>query len=147
VPTLFIFDWVATRGADAGVFAEGVEAGKRLLEQQLRLVAAAQRAGVNVAVGTDNNGVFGLHSSVRELALLAHAGLSNQEVLAAATRNAAAACGLGDQVGTLAPGMHADILVVAADPLADVTALCDRGVVRHVVHSAAPTTLRKSEVR
>jgi imidazolonepropionase-like amidohydrolase len=31
--------------------------------------------------------------------------------------------GLGDQVGTLAPGMLADIIAVAGDPLADITVL------------------------
>jgi len=46
-------------------------------------------------------------------------GLSPRDVLVAATRNAARAVRL-DSTGTLTPGAVADLLVLDADPLADV---------------------------
>jgi imidazolonepropionase-like amidohydrolase len=144
VPTLLIFDWVVNEGRAAGVFEEGIEAAKRLLDRQFRLVAAAQRAGVNIALGTDNNGVLGLRSSARELDLLCHAGLTSREALAAGTRNAAAACGLGHEVGVLSAGMLADLVLVDGDPLADLTVLSSGRGIRHVLHSAVPATLRSA---
>jgi imidazolonepropionase-like amidohydrolase len=51
------------------------------------------------------------------------AGLSPREVLVAATRGAAAAMGRGKELGTVEKGKLADLLVVAADPLADVANL------------------------
>lgn len=42
------------------------------------------------------------------------------DILVAATRNGAEAYGLGDQIGTLEVGKQADLLVLDADPLADI---------------------------
>ena len=75
-------------------------------------------AGVTTLPGTDV-GVpfqvpgFSLHD---ELSLLAKAGLSNMDVLQAATRNPARAFGLTDQ-GTIEPGMRADLVLLDANPL------------------------------
>ena len=44
-----------------------------------------------------------------------------------ATSLAARSLGLGDRIGTLAPGLEADLIAVAGDPAKDITAL------RHVV--------------
>lgn len=138
VPTLLIFRWVVEEGAAAGVFAEGIEAAKKLLELQFRLVAAAQAAGVNVAVGTDNTGVMHLDTNARELWLLQHAGLSSMEAVVAATKNAAVACGLGDRLGTLERGRIGDALVLRRDPLADLTTLWADGTIRHIVQADVP---------
>jgi imidazolonepropionase-like amidohydrolase len=40
-----------------------------------------------------------------------------------ATSHGAAALGLGDKIGALAPGLEADIIAVDGDPLKDITAL------------------------
>ena len=55
----------------------------------------------------------------------ARAGLSPLEAIGAATRHAARACGQGAELGTLEPGMLADVLVVDGDPLLDPRALAD----------------------
>jgi imidazolonepropionase-like amidohydrolase len=60
------------------------------------------------------------------------AGLSPMQVIVAATRGSALVCGLADRVGTVRPGMIADLLVVNGDPLVDSSAL-ER--VRLVVHN------------
>ncbi|TCK26204.1 amidohydrolase family protein [Pseudonocardia endophytica] len=57
------------------------------------------------------------------------AGVPAAEVLDMATTGAAAALGVGDRTGRLAPGLAADVLAVGGDPLADTDALRDvRGV-------------------
>ena len=58
------------------------------------------------------------------------AGMSSLDVLRAATSNAARALRIADTVGTIAPGMVADLIAVDGDPLRDVEAL---GRVRFVM--------------
>ena len=52
-------------------------------------------------------------------------GMTNAEAITNVTAVAADACGVADRVGTLEVGKDADILVVAGDPLADLSALHD----------------------
>ena len=60
-----------------------------------------------------------------ELDAMVEAGLTPEEALTAATGSAADALGLADRIGTLRPGLTADLLVVAGDPTCDVCALRD----------------------
>ncbi len=90
----------------------------RNLEQELRLVGAMQRAGVGILAGTDVSLIgFSLHD---ELALLVRAGLTPMEALQAATRNPAAYLGRLGTLGTVEVGKLADIVLLDADPLADI---------------------------
>jgi imidazolonepropionase-like amidohydrolase len=59
----------------------------------------------------------GLHA---ELRLYALAGLTPQQVLRTATVQAAIAAGVENDLGTLQPGMLADMVIVDGDPLADI---------------------------
>jgi imidazolonepropionase-like amidohydrolase len=63
------------------------------------------------------------------------AGMSAMDVLTAATRNSAEACGIEQEVGTLEPGKIADLLVVDGDPLKDLRILQDRKKIRKVIKS------------
>src|SRR5260221_238085 len=80
-------------------------------------------AGIPVAMGTDAGNIGTLHgpSVFREMALMAQAGLTTLEVLRSATTNGARA--MGRDVGALAPGKLADVLILDADPLADLQKL------------------------
>jgi imidazolonepropionase-like amidohydrolase len=86
---------------------------------------AMRRAGVGVLAGTDLGAVlvvpgFSLHD---ELALLVErGGLTPAEALAAATRNPPAFFGdrVARELGTVAPGKLADLVLLDADPLADI---------------------------
>jgi imidazolonepropionase-like amidohydrolase len=73
--------------------------------------------GVTVLYGTDlgNSQVAGVDP--RELVLLAAAGLSTDEILAALTRRPAAYWGFAD-LGTIAVSAPANLVLLAADPLA-----------------------------
>jgi imidazolonepropionase-like amidohydrolase len=48
-------------------------------------------------------------------------GASPWQTLVAATRDAAAVCGVGSELGTVEVGKLADLIVVAANPLEDIT--------------------------
>ncbi len=58
-----------------------------------------------------------------EMEMLGWAGLTNEAILAAATRNAALALGLGAFVGTLEPGKFSDLVIVSGNPLEDISVL------------------------
>ena len=61
--------------------------------------------------------------NAEEISLLVKGGLSSMEALVAAT--SAAADAIEVEAGRLAPGLYADIVFVAGDPLADITVLED----------------------
>jgi hypothetical protein len=98
--------------------ARGERALKRYFAHGLLLTGAAHRAGVPILVGTDTAiGGFRYHD---ELDHLVRAGLTPAEVLRAATINAARYLGLEHVSGSIASGKHADLVLVEANPLADV---------------------------
>lgn len=103
-----------------------------------RLVLRARDRGVVIACGSDA-GVFAHGTNAREIELLADAGLSPADALRSATAVAAAVIGEERSLGRVAEGHRADLVVLRADPLADVRAL--RSVVLviqggRVVHDA-----------
>ena len=83
-------------------------------------------AGVRFAVGTDSN-VKDLETIdqlyLQELQALQTAGMSNQEIIQAATLRAAEAMGLEDELGSVQTGKRADLILLNADPLQDIRAL------------------------
>jgi imidazolonepropionase-like amidohydrolase len=85
---------------------------------------AADGLGERMVVSTDagaGDARFGeLHLA---LAAAVEGGYSPIQAIEAATRIAARVCGIGDEVGTLEPGKLADVLVVAGDAGAEITAL------------------------
>jgi imidazolonepropionase-like amidohydrolase len=96
--------------ATAGPAADALP---RLQQTVARLI----RAGGRVAVGSDAPAVpygLGVHY---ELALLAAAGIPNDQVLRLATAEGALALGLEQQLGTLEEGKLADFVVLDGDPL------------------------------
>lgn len=86
-------------------------------------------AGVPVVLGTDAPGAASAVTTWRELDAMVFAGATPMEAILASTRDAASAVGLLDEVGTIEVGKMADLLVLTADPLVDVTALADVAVV------------------
>lgn len=129
VPTLTMMEAVATKFFGS---AEGDEAGSALpagpgFANATRSVRLLHSAGVPILAGTDANASAGAPASVphgeslhRELELLVAAGLSPAEAIAAATHLAARHFGLADR-GAIAPGLRADLILVAGDPLVDIT--------------------------
>jgi imidazolonepropionase-like amidohydrolase len=100
-----------------------------LLDAQLDAVGRMNDAGVALVLGSDSGNwpvflaEFHGPTTVRELELLVDAGLTPLEALTAATATPARMLGLDGELGAIAVGMAADLLVVDGDPLADITAV------------------------
>jgi len=96
--------------------------GRALMAKRLQQAEAMRRAGVRVMTGTDaplrnSPPGFGL---LEEMTLLANGGMSPMNVLKAATIEPARYLGMLDSAGTVAPGKVADLVVLTANPLADI---------------------------
>jgi imidazolonepropionase-like amidohydrolase len=84
-----------------------------------------QDAGITVVMGTDAGNIGTLHgpSVFREMRLMVESGLTPLEVLRSATWNAAKTMGLEGRAGEVEAGMLADLVILDADPLTDVSNL------------------------
>ena len=91
----------------------------RVAQQNLR---AVWEAGITVVMGTDAGNIGTLHgpSVFREMALMQDAGLTPLQVLRSATSNGARAARRESEIGAIAAGRSADLVVLDADPTSDV---------------------------
>lgn len=104
---------------------------------------AVRNAGIPVVMGTDAGNIGTLHgpSVFREMALMEEAGLSRLEVLRSATTNGARALRMEDQLGAIAPGRLADLVILDGDPLADLANLSRAAWVVRDGRAARPEAL------
>ncbi len=109
----------------------------RTAAANLMRVAAA---GIPIAMGTDAGNPLTLHgvSVYAEMEAMQQAGMKPGDVLTAATRGGAMALGRDRELGTVEKGKLADLLVVGADPLADIANLRR---LRYVVRGGAVRSL------
>jgi imidazolonepropionase-like amidohydrolase len=136
VPTLLLLanagDWGHLVGAPVPL-RDGM---KQMLERTADALHRAHAAGVKLALGTDSGfsltpyGVW----HARELDLLmTYGGLTSLEAIQAGTSGGALMLGLDGRIGTVAPGMIADLIVVNGDPVADITVLQQRERIETVI--------------
>ncbi len=103
------------------------EEGFEAMEKGLPLVAdvthRAHKLHVKMVLGTD--GVAGAHGRNAEefIYRVRDGGVSPLEALISGTSLAAESLRLGDQIGSIAPGMAADLVAVPGNPLNDITAV------------------------
>jgi imidazolonepropionase-like amidohydrolase len=98
---------------------EVLEAQKLMYQYHFRLAKAMQQAGVKMLVGTDNS-FFG--SAVHdEMVEMVKAGLTPMQALQTATKNAADYLGKLDSTGTVEQGKTADLVLLDANPLSDIS--------------------------
>jgi len=93
------------------------------LEQAMKNLIAARRAGVTLATGTDSGNPLTLHGPAvhRELQLWVQAGIAPTDALQAATHNAARLLGAGTRIGLIQEGYEASLLLVDGNPLQDIS--------------------------
>ena len=92
----------------------------RLFRKRLEQVGDMHRAGVSLLVGTDAPGVAPGWSVHEEMRLFARAGVPALDALRAATWSPARYFTATDSLGSIATGKIADMVLLDADPLADI---------------------------
>ncbi len=125
VPTLVAYDAINRHGGRFGMGGESLEKNKLVLEAGLRSLELARDAGVRMAYGSDLLGQLQPDQS-REFLLRAEA-LSPREILHSATVVGAELLGRAGELGVVAPGALADLLVVDGNPLEDLGLFQDQG--------------------
>ncbi|MCR5872666.1 amidohydrolase family protein [Sphingomonas sp. J344] len=118
VPTIHAFESVirqARAGERPPASAAKAEEVSKVVKQSHRRAIAG---GVKIAFGTDS-GVGPHGTNALEFTYMNQVGLAPVAAIRAATVDAAAALGQSNRIGALAPGMDADIIAVASDPVAD----------------------------
>lgn len=100
----------------------GVDADPPSIRSKRASVKAAIDAGVAICNGSDV-GVFTHGDNARELQLLVNYGLTPLQALVAATSTNARMLHWQDRVGSVRPGLLADLIAVDGDPTSDVAAV------------------------
>lgn len=115
VPTLTSGDTTERMANDPTVPEPVREKLRGLGRPEVDAFRMAAEAGVRVAMGTDCP-VAPHGTNLRELQLMAENGYEPEQALVAATSSAAELMGLHDELGTIAPGKRADLVIVEGDP-------------------------------
>jgi imidazolonepropionase-like amidohydrolase len=123
---------MAERGAAEGVAPYAIEKSNQVLGDHIASFEAAVKAGVRVAMGTDQGTPLNRPGeNAQEIVRLAKHGLSNGAAILAATAWAAEL--LKADAGRLQAGLRADAVVFDRDPLADVNVLTNAAYIAAVV--------------
>lgn len=123
VPTLIAYTALVEDGPAAGLPEVTLAKARQVYEAGLRALELADRAGVQIAYGSDLLGDLQRRQS-QEFRIRA-AVQKPATILRGATTVAARLLRLEGQVGTLAPGASADLILTRHNPLDDVTVLAD----------------------
>lgn len=125
VPTLVTYDKLVSDGPKLGFPPDSVAKVDVVRSAGMNSLAIMKKAGLAMAYGSDLLGDMHKYQSeefvIRGRALPAH------EVIASATHVAAKLLRLEGKIGTIAPGAHADLIVVDGDPLKDLSLLTRQG--------------------
>lgn len=125
VPTLLAGKTVATLALEADFMAPAVkEKAIRVGNDMAGSFEKAHKAGVNVAYGTDS-GISPHGMNAQEAVLMVETGMSEMNVIIAATINAADLIDMSDSIGTIEAGKFADIIAVDNSPLENIEELLD----------------------
>ncbi len=125
VPTLLAGKTVAAAAVESDFMPQSVrDKAIRVGNDMAGNFEKAHKAGVRVAYGTDS-GISRHGTNAREAVLMVEAGMSEMDVIVAATINAADLVDMSDRIGTIEAGKFADIIAVDGSPLDDITELLD----------------------
>ncbi|MFA5488906.1 MAG: amidohydrolase family protein [Candidimonas sp.] len=125
VPTLVTYDRLAAHGKDYGFPEVSMRKLARVLEAGLQAMDILKQAGVKIGFGTDLLGDLRRYQS-REFVIRAEV-LTPYEIICQATRVNAEILNRTNQLGVIAAGATADLIVVDGDPLRDISLLDGQG--------------------
>jgi imidazolonepropionase-like amidohydrolase len=117
--------WVNAYNQRRGSPQFNAETARNTIAARQQVLAALHRGGAGILMGTDAPQQFSVpgFSLHREFPRMRAAGMSPYEILATGTRNVGHYFQRNDTFGTVAVGRRADLLLLDADPLADVANL------------------------
>ena len=126
-PTYGVYTFHAVHGTPHGRARAAA-----LREHHVKSLEIALERGVTVTSGTDEGG-WEHGNNAHELSCLVEAGMTPMQAIVAGTGDAAKCVGLESEIGTIAPGKHADLILVNGNPLDDVSILERGKAVRYVM--------------
>ena len=125
MPTLVAYDALWLDGKELGLGPAEFEKIEVVRSGGLKSLAIMRDAGLPMAFGSDLLGALRKYHCM-EFELLAKV-LTPAEIIRSATVVGAELCQLKGEVGVIAAGAHADLIVVDGNPLDDITLLMDDG--------------------
>ena len=127
VPTLSALATTAACRPGCGVPESALDKAKSMTKRHVVSFKNALQGGILIAMGTDAGTPFNFHGeNAQELDRMVSFGMSPMQAILASTSAAARLIGIQDQVGTIAKGQLADLLLFEGNPLRRIDLLRDR---------------------
>ena len=122
VPDSTVAQWTEERNTVLQETGSTPESARKMLDTRRRLIRELHAAGAGLLLGSDAPQVWNVpgFSTHRELESLVAAGLTPWQALETGTRNVATYFGTLEDTGTIETGKRADLVLLDADPLADI---------------------------
>ena len=125
VPTTVTYQYLATEGPQYGLPPESVAKVADVRDAGLDCLSRLHEAGVVIGYGTDLLGGMHVHQS-QEFVLRGHC-MPAHDAIRSATLDAAKVLRMEGEIGTIAPGAHADLICLDGNPLQNLELLCGQG--------------------
>ena len=127
VPTFGTVLQVAKTGNQDPYWKTKMEAINKRIATAMTSFQLARKMGVPFALGTDgsNRPLLRIGEVLAEMRALKEVGFTNMEIIQAATSGSSRAIGKEDELGTLAPGKLADLVILNHNPLEELDAIDD----------------------
>ncbi len=117
-------EYTLEKGEENGVPEENVNKEREVGERQRESFTLAVKMGAKVVFATDS-GVYPHGDNAKQFSRAVRFGMTPAQAIQSATSVTADLLGWEDKVGSIAPGMYADIIAVHGDPLDDISELED----------------------
>nr|WP_296775830.1 amidohydrolase family protein [Rhodococcus sp. (in: high G+C Gram-positive bacteria)] len=138
VPTLTTYVAQMEDGKELGLDAGQLDKISSVVDQGFKALELADRAGVNIAFGTDLLGE--MHARQSDEFALRSTVQSSQAILLSATVTAAALLRRESELGVITPGARADVVLTRGNPMADIAVLAQPASgIAHVIRRGVPS--------